>query len=1097
MNLHFKSLKTRLAFWFLTVTMLSLTAVVTILYFQRASAIRDQEFEKLQMVRDLKVAKLSSWIDERVGDLEVASGDDEIQILEKVFMNNGSESAPSTISTARSLLQRYLDHYNAYDELFIVSASRGKVAISTDLAHEGLDKKTDLYFTEPLRTRNSYIKDIYYSKAEQSPAMAFSTPIFCLTHDGEHLIGVLVARINLEQSLYPLLQDRVGMGKTGETLIVNQDGIALNDLRWQENSALRLTISAQPAVKAAAGETGIVETGDYRGEQVLAAYTHIPQMGWGIVVKRDLVEVHAPIHAMLRSMIFAAVAVALIVILVSLLLARGISRPVIGIGDAVLRFTAGDREVRCPVKGVDEVAALAMEFNEMITALNTQMAIRQGISEISEVMVVADNVADFSSGLLMKLMDLSGSQLGAFYMRSESGDRFDQVASVGLSNDAAQTFSADGLEGELGKAIATQAISIIRDIPVDTVFTFKTTGGTTNPREILTVPLFVGRRIMGIVSLATLSTYSDTYREILDHAQLGMDSVFSNLLAGVHAQQMAEELGASNVELQEQTAELQAQTVELEAQQQQVLDANRLKSEFLSNMSHELRTPLNSVLSLSQLMLENGMDTEGGENREHLEIIERNGRRLLNLINSILDLSKIEAGKMEFFVSSFSVAEMVDSIGASMRPTAKEKGLSFEIDVAEMAEMHSDKDKLQQILLNLLSNAQKFTEKGDIKLQVRSVGDSVVFTVRDTGCGISAEELPHIFDEFRQVDGSTTRQYGGTGLGLAISQRLTGLLDGEINVHSELGAGTTFTLTLPRVMEGEISESYDAPMELGDVQQWNPGAEPPRILVVDDNTVASNQLVRALKANGFVVDVAANGEEGLARTRDHLPDGILLDLMMPKVDGFQMLEAIRSTPETKTLPVLVLTAKDVTAAERVSLSYNNVQQLIQKGSLNRTSLIRAVRQLIGMKEETVVAKKPAEKPVRRVVRKKGGKVTVLIVDDHADNMTTTKAILGNMNLEILEAGNGKEALEVAKALRPDLILMDIQMPVMGGIEAMQLIREDKTLQDVVIIALTALAMTGDKEEILAAGCDEYLSKPIEPGTLQATVEKWMNGDDEV
>ena len=955
MKLHFNSLITRLVFWFLTVTMLSLTAVVTILYFQRASAIRNQEFAKLQIVRDLKVAKLSSWIDQRAGDLEVASGDAELQVLEKNVMNNGGESDLASISTARSLLQRYLDHYSAYDELFIVSASSGKVAISTDLSQEGLDKKTDLYFTEPVRTEHSYIKDIYYSETKRGPAMAFSAPILCLTHGGEHVVGVLVARINLEESLYPLLQDRVGMGKTGETLIVNKDGIALNDLRWQENAALMLKISAAPAVNAVAGEIGIVETGDYRGEMVLAAYTHIPQTGWGFVAKRDLVEIYTPIRAMLRGLIFAAVAVALIVILLSIVLARSISRPVIGIGDAVRRFTAGDRDVRCPVEGADEVAALSMEFNEMTAALNTQMAIRQGVSEISEVMVVADNIANFSSGLLIKLMDLSGSHLGAFYMRSESGDRFDSVASVGLSNDATQTFSADGLEGELGKVIVTRSISIVRDIPVDTVFKFKTTGGTLNPREILTVPLFAGRRIMGIVSLATLHTYSETYRKILDQAQLAMNSVFSNLLAGVHTRHLAEELGASNVELQEQTAELQAQALELEAQQQQVLDANRLKSEFLSNMSHELRTPLNSVLSLSQLMLENEMDAEGGENREHLEIIERNGRRLLNLINSILDLSKIEAGKMDIFVTAFSVAEMVDAIGASMRPMAKEKNLSFEIDVAEMAEMHSDKDKLQQILLNLLSNAQKFTDQGDIKLRVRLVGESVVFTVRDTGCGISAEELPYIFDEFRQADGSTTRQYGGTGLGLTISQRLTGLLGGEINV----------------------------------------------------------------------------------------------------------------------------------------------QQLIQKGSLNRACLISAVCQLIGMREKPVAEKELSGKSIRRAIRKKNGKATVLIVDDNADNMTTTKAILGNMNLEILEAGNGKEAVEVAKALLPDLILMDIQMPVMGGIEATQLIREDKTLQDVVVIALTAAAMIGDKEDVLAAGCDDYLSKPIEPRMLQATLEKWMNGDAEV
>jgi len=718
----------------------------------------------------------------------------------------------------------------------------------------------------------------------------------------------------------------------------------------------------------------------------------------------------------------------------------------------------------------DEPSGILASLVSMLEAIASQMAIRKGNAEISEAMVSAGDIENFTSKLLMKLIEVSGSHLGAFYMRSEGGDLFDRVASLGLREDASQSFNAEEHEGEFGRAIATRSISLVRDIPADTLFTFKTTCGTATPREILTIPLLVGRNVMGVISLATLNVYSDNHREIVDQAQLGMNTAFSNLLAGLKTQHLAEELGASNRELQAQTAELEEQSAELTAQHQQVQDANRLKSEFLSNMSHELRTPLNSVLSLSQLMLENEMDIDGGENREHIEIIERNGRQLLNLINSILDLSKIEEGKMELFVSSFSVAEIVNSVGASMRPLMDAKGLSFKIDVAEMAGIQSDKEKLQQVLFNLLSNAQKFTETGEIRIQVRLAGESVVFTVRDTGCGISAEELPHIFDEFRQLDGSTTRQHGGTGLGLAISQRLIALLGGDIDVQSEFGSGTTVRVTLPRMIEGEMNEA-GLNREAGstNLQHWTPGAEPPRVLVVEDNKVAILQITRVLESVGFVVDVAVNGEEGLAKAQEHLPDGILLDLMMPKVDGFQMLEAIRSTPETQKLPVLVLTAKDVTAAERANLSYNNVQQLIQKGSLNRANLIHAVRQLIGMQEDPIAEEKPAAKSVRRVIRKKGEKVTVLIVDDHPDNMTTTKAILGKMNLEILEARNGKEAVDVAKAMRPDIILMDIQMPVMGGIEATQQIRADETLKDTV-------------------------SKPIEPATLMVTIQKWIKGE---
>ena len=1102
-KLRFKSLRARLTFWFLAVTMLSLATMGTVVYFQRASVIRGNEFEKLQLVRDLKVNALNQWLDERMNDLAISAGDDEIRGLETILAESGSERDPKKVLVARALCQRHLDNYGTYTELFIVSGTSGEVVISTDLDQEGKDKKTDLYFTEPMRTKKPYIKDIYYSETEKRSTMVFSAPIFCLVHGGEHLVGVLAARVNLEQSLYPLLQDRTGMGETGETLIVNKDGVTLNELRWVEDAPLKLKISAEPAVRGAAGETGIIEDMDYRGEMVLAAYTHIPLTQWGFVAKRDLAEVYAPIRDMLQKLLFVFGFTALVVMLVSLLLSKTLSRPILGVGDAVQRFANGELDARCSIQGTDEVAALGTAFNEMVATLSSQMAIRRGYAELSETLVAADNTEDFSSGLLMKLIDLSGSQLGAFYLRSENGAVFDQIAAVGLSGDAPQSFSAEGYEGELGKTIATGQISLVREISADTLFTFKTTGGTAIPREILTVPLRVGRQVIGVVSLATLSSFPDIFSEMLDLAQTGMGTAFSNLLASVKTQRLAEELRTNNTELQaqavemeQQTQELQQQAVELEAQQQQVEAASRLKSEFLSNMSHELRTPLNSVLSLSQLMLSNGIGAAGGEDKERVEIIERNGRHLLNLINDILDISKIEAGRMDLYVSSFAVAETVEAVVEAIRPTANEKGLSISVEVGDIDELQTDQDKLKQILLNLMSNAQKFTEKGEIGIKARQDGRSVVISVWDTGVGISEQALAHIFDEFRQADGSTTRQYGGTGLGLTISRRLGGLLGGRIDVESEEGQGSTFTLTLPMHIDAHDAHVEQKPVGLDRVvQNWPAGSPPPRILLVEDNQVARDQITTVLTASGFVVDVAANGEEGLAKTRDHVPDGMILDLMMPKVDGFQVLESIRSTPATKKLPVLVLTAKDLTAAERASLSYNNVEQLIQKGSLDRTQLISAIRQLIGMKEVSAAKKRVVEKPVPRVIPRKDGALSILIVDDHADNLTTTRHILTegfiDRPLEIFEARNGKEAVDIAKARRPDLILMDIQMPVMGGMEAAQQIKQDETLQNTVIIALTASAMPGERENILAAGCDDYLSKPAEPAALNAMIRKWM------
>ena len=306
-KLRFRSVKTRQAFWFLVVALVPLVTAVAILYFQRAEAIRGREFEKLQTVRDLKVRELNSWLDQRLGDLTVAAGDDEIRGLEEVFAKDKSEWTQEdleAVDVARALLRRYVDTYKAYHEFFLISASDPAVRISTLEAREGLDKSQHPYFIEPLRRKETYFSPIYDSWTEGVPTMGVSAPVYCREHDGQHVFAVLVARIDLEHSLYHLLQEHTGLGRTGETLLVNEDGYALNKLRWDDDAPLKLKITAEPATRAAAGETGIVETSDYRGEKVLAAYTHIPRTGWGFVAKRDLAEIYAPIYAMLWDMAF-------------------------------------------------------------------------------------------------------------------------------------------------------------------------------------------------------------------------------------------------------------------------------------------------------------------------------------------------------------------------------------------------------------------------------------------------------------------------------------------------------------------------------------------------------------------------------------------------------------------------------------------------------------------------------------------------------------------------------------------------------------------------------------------------------------------------
>jgi len=519
---QFTSLKLRLAIRFLAVTVFSLIAVVTIVYFQRADVISQDEFVKLQVVRDLKVMQLSNWIDQRMGDLEVAAGDDEIQVLENAFIADGGELNSGALSTARSLLQRYLDHYTTYIELFIVSASSGKVMVSTDASQEGLDKSTDLYFTEPVRTQQSYIKDIYYSDAEQENAMAFSVPIFSLNDHAEHLIGVLVARVNLDESLYPLLLERTGMGETGETLIVNQDGIALSELRWQEDAVLKLKIFATPAARAALGETGIVESPDYRGEQVLAAYTHIPQTGWGFVAKRNLAEVYAPIRSMLRSLLFAASATILLIVAVSVLIARSISNPVRKLTRAAARMASDETGVRVDIRTGDEIELLATAFNEMATRLDAARSevlardwLNTGMAELDDVIRGEKELSQLCTAIITKVARYLDIQVGTLSLADYEKKQLTVAGSYAYQAKPGAATTCHFGEGLVGQAALEKKRILVEDVSQAHI-TVTSALGELAPRSILCVPLLYAGKVVGVIELGSLKKFTGPQLQFLE-----------------------------------------------------------------------------------------------------------------------------------------------------------------------------------------------------------------------------------------------------------------------------------------------------------------------------------------------------------------------------------------------------------------------------------------------------------------------------------------------------------------------------------------------------------------------------------------------------
>jgi signal transduction histidine kinase/DNA-binding response OmpR family regulator len=789
---------------------------------------------------------------------------------------------------------------------------------------------------------------------------------------------------------------------------------------------------------------------------------------------------------------------------VAWLLLEGLRRPLAELTAVTEQFREGRMDVRIRTVATNEFGALAASFNAMAEAIQTQAQIDRNVAQLADVMLREEDVHAFCRELLKALLTHTGSQIGAVYFLNEAKTAFEHFDSIGLGPGARAPFSATELEGELGAVLATRQIQRITGIPADTRFAFAAVSGEFKPREILTIPVLTEQEVTAVVSLASVRTYDAVVIRAISDVWSVLTARVNGVLAFRKIRDFAARLEQQNRELEEQKRELAAQTAELtemnaelEMQKRQLDEANRLKSAFLSNMSHELRTPLNSVIALSGVLNRRLAGKIASEEYGYLDVIERNGKNLLTLINDILDLSRIEAGREEVSIAQFPMRAVVGELVAMLEPQAQEKGIKLASLVGDdLPQIASDPHLCRHILQNLIGNAVKFTDAGGVEIAARQQGDELYVSVRDTGIGIAADQLPHIFDEFWQADGTSSRKYGGTGLGLAIARKYAGLLHGRITAESTLGKGSTFTFALPLRLSLLGAETAPppaallpaAPLGVGRAQPGGaPAGQGQCILLVEDNEPAVIQMADILTSQGYRVQVARDGNEALAAVGQALPDAMILDLMMPQVDGFQVLKAIREREATAHLPVLILTAKHVTREELSFLKGNHIQQLIQKGDVSRAELLAAVARMVA----PAPSAKPELPPRARVRRQRSGKPVVLVVEDNPDNLRTMRALLQD-TYTVLEATDGRAGVEQARAHRPDLILTDIAMPVMDGLDALRLIRADEALRSTPVLAVTASAMKGDQETILAHGFDGYLSKPVDAALLRKTLRELLD-----
>jgi signal transduction histidine kinase/HAMP domain-containing protein/CheY-like chemotaxis protein len=869
-------------------------------------------------------------------------------------------------------------------------------------------------------------------------------------------------------------------------------------------------------------------------------------------------------------------------------LAGNLTRQVRAIAEVTSAVASGDLTRSISVEAQGEVAELKDNINAMVHSLRETIRANQqqdwlktNLAQIAGMMQGHRDLPVVAELIMDELAPLVGAQHGTFFL-SEPVDgetHLRLIAGYGLRTDKSAPIQYRLGQSLIGQVARSKRSIVVANLPEGYV-KISSGLGEAPPANLAVLPILFEDQVLGVIELASFTEFSQVQTDFLEQMTETLGVNFNTIIANARtdtllkeSQRLTSELQVRSVELQNQQVELQRSNAELEdkaallaaqnrdietknaeierARQEieerarQLELAGKYKSQFLANMSHELRTPLNSLLILARLLAQNPGRNLTAKQVEYANVIHSAGSDLLQLINDILDLSKVEAGRMDIHAERFTLSTLLEDVQATFEPLTAEKGLEFAVEVEAEAprELFTDRQRLRQVLGNLLANAVKFTERGHVALRIsrdrRTTANStqgLVFSVADTGIGIAPENLITIFGAFQQGDGTLSRRYGGTGLGLSIAREVGALLGGEITAESELGQGSTFTLYLPCELPGAADDAPESSPGALTASDWigtgimaNGGARAEatealrlqpalpddaapggrRLLVLEGSrggllTLLAYSAVSDLNGIGPVqVGTAVSPEQGIQALTSAPHQCVVLDLGLEDASAFAFLEQLQGEPELRDVPVLAHTRDKIDSAQarlaRLRFGAQPLELLPSLDELRERITLHLsadqpehvpalIREAVAGEQGDSLTRTPLEAEGHEALQGR----RVLVIDDDPRNVFAITSTLELHGMVVAQASNGRKGIEaLLSAEDTDLILMDVMMPELDGYATMTKIRQMPAFVTLPIIAVTARAMPGDKEKSISAGASDYVTKPVDTDELLACMERWL------